>query len=296
VASLVIVAGVVVSVTEDDQRSAVTSSLGRDQSREKAVGGVGAARGAVPSDVAPAPVPPPVPGELKPGTPRRVERSASLTLAASPDRIEEVADGVVRTTDRHHGFVLSSEVSSGADQAARASFELSIPSARLAQALGDLSRLAHVKSRNESGQDITAPFVSAQDRLSDLHRERRALLRRLAKAGNPTEVAAIRQQLRMVRSQIAVARGELRSLRHRTNYSNVSVSVESDESAGTGGGFTPGDALDDAGRILATSAAVALVSLAVVLPFSALALSGWMAAHRLARRRREQTLASTPAR
>jgi hypothetical protein len=221
---------------------------------------------------------------------RRVERSASLTLTAPPDEVEKVADKVIDVVNRYHGFVVSSNVSSGDSDQARATFDLRIPSPHLADAIRDLSDLAHLRARNQAGQDITAEFSSAEDRLKDSRAERRALLKRLAKAANPTEAAAIRQQLRVVRSQIAAAKGELRSLRGRANYSSVGLEIDADKSASTGGAWTPGDAIHDGLRILETAAAVLLVCLAVALPIGLLAGVGAASGRRLRNRRRENAL------
>ena len=133
---------------------------------------------------------------------RKVERGASLTLSTPRDEIEDVADGAVRVTDRHGGFVLSSSVSSGEGTEAGATLDLRIPSARLQPALADLSELAHVRARTQDARDITAAFTSPRRRLSDALAERRGLLRQLARADTPNETAAVRARLRAVNRRI----------------------------------------------------------------------------------------------
>ena len=112
---------------------------------------------------------------------RKVERSAQLSLAPERREVDDVADGVIRTTDRLGGFVVSSSVSSGGDGTG-ATFDLRVPSARLQQAVADLSELAHVRSRTQNALDITARFASPRRRLADATAERRGLLRQLATA------------------------------------------------------------------------------------------------------------------
>jgi len=186
--------------------------------------------------------------------------------------------------------VLTSNVSSDANATGGATFELRIPSERLGSTLAALSKLADVESRNQSSTDITSAFISPRERLTDALAERKALLRQLAKADTPNETASIRARLRTASSQIASARAELRTLRERTSFSRVTVTVEAKGDDGGSGGWTVGDALDDALRILAVSLGVALVSLAVLLPI-ALMLGGLGAGTRgLRRRRRESVL------
>src|SRR3954469_3840357 len=133
---------------------------------------------------------------------RFVERSASITLGARPQDLDDVADGVVRVTDSVGGFVGSSSVTSGQE----ATFELRIPSAQLQRALRDLSRLAHVRERTQSTEDITSSVVSARDRLQDARAERASLLRRLSRATTDERARELRSRLRIVSHQIAVAK------------------------------------------------------------------------------------------
>jgi hypothetical protein len=228
---------------------------------------------------------PPVDGDIAPGAPRRVERQASLTLSAPGERIDEVADGVVRVTDEVGGIVAGSSVSSGDGDSDGAAFSLRIPTRRLDDALARLSKLAHVQSRTQNSQDITGAFVSAQERLRESLAERQALLRQLAAADTVNETESIRARLRIVQQEIAGGRAAVARLRQRTDFAVVSVMVEEGRGAtGGGGGWTPGDALRDALRVLEVALGVAL------LPFGLLLGAGWLAARVAVRRRRERAL------
>jgi uncharacterized protein DUF4349 len=226
---------------------------------------------------------------------RKQDRDAALVLATPRADIEDAADGVIQVTDRYQGFVLRSNVSGGDEGRAGATLELRIPSDKLQPALRDLSELAHVRSRTQTTQDITARFVSARSRLNEAVAERRALLRQLARASTPNETASIRARLRLANRQIAAAQSNLRSLRNRVDFSTVSVAIEADESAkAADGGWSPGDALDDALGILKTTVGILLVSLAVLVPLAVLGLLAWAATSSLRRNRRERTLDRQP--
>ena len=94
--------------------------------------------------------------QLRPGKrERRIERSASLTLAAPGDELDRVAERVQAVTDRYGGFVLRSSITSGDEGAEGGNFELRIPANRLQPALRDLAALGEVRSRTQSGQDVT---------------------------------------------------------------------------------------------------------------------------------------------
>jgi Domain of unknown function (DUF4349) len=236
---------------------------------------------------------PPIPSEkLKPGQPRVQERSASMTLSTEPDQVDDVADGVVDVTDRYEGIVVSSEVSTSGEQG-RASFDLRIPTANLQAALADLSDLAHVSSRDEGTLDITAPFLTAAERFDDAKAEVDALLDQLAAADSPSEVASIREQLRLARQELAAARTDLGALKQRSDFSRVSVAVVA---AGDGDGWSIGDAADDAVDVLEALGGAGLVTLAVLVPLGGIAALAWLALRELRRRRPAARPCITPRR
>lgn len=241
---------------------------------------------------------PPLPGGgTAPGIRnRQVERSAELTLGTEPEQVQDVAGKAIDVVGRYRGIVLSSSVRDGGEGEAGARFDLLIPSARLSGALADLSSLAEVRTRSENTLDITAPFVSAREHLRDARAEAEGLLRQLAEADTDTERASVKAQLQIVRGRIAAFRSQVDRLERRADFSRVSLQiVTSDQAAipGTGGGsWTIGDALHDAGRVLAVAAGIALIAAALILPLGLLGGAAWAARRIYLRRARAQTLSA----
>ena len=224
---------------------------------------------------------------------RKIERSIGLELEMPVDEMARVAEQVTTVTNRHGGFVLSSSVSTGEDSAG-GDFELRIPATRLRPALRDLAALADVRTQSQSGRDVTREHVTAKDRLQAARAERRSLLRRLEIAATDEEAEALRRQLDLVAGEINGLRGQLRSLRLRTDYAVVSVSLlpEDGDDGGGGAGGSFDDALGDAGDLLVAVAGVIVRVLAVALPIGLLVLLGWLAGRAVVRRRqRESALA-----
>ena len=221
---------------------------------------------------------------------REVERSAELALATRPSQIDTAAAGILRVTSQVGGYVVSSTVSSNTG----GQFELRVPEPRLADALTRLSRVADVRRRTQSAQDITGEVVSVRERLTDARTERRSLLRQLAKADTPNETSSIRSRLRLVSGQISAAKRDLSRVKTRASYSSIAVSLTAERrggaSADDGGSWTPGDALRDAARILEVVAGVLLVALAILVPLGLLAIPAWIATRRAGQRRRERAL------
>jgi hypothetical protein len=221
---------------------------------------------------------------------RRVERAANMTLSARPREIDRVASEVGSVASQLGGFVVLSSVSSSDG----GTIELRVPSARLDDAVQRISRLAHVRNLHRETRDITSSVVSARERLNDARTERKSLLRQLAQATTVNETESIRARLRIVSREIAAARSRLRSVNNRAQFANVGVTLEADRGGGAsdddGGAWTPGDALDDAGRVLEVAAGVTVIVLAVALPFLLAGFLAWLARRGLARRRRERAL------
>ena len=219
---------------------------------------------------------------------RKVERNTDLTLSTARGDVQSVADNVVSTTQRFGGIVDSSQISTS-DSEASAVFALRIPTGRLDEAVAALSKLAHVASLSQGSTDITGAFVSVADRLKDARAERAALLKALGRATTTQEVDAIKLRLRDNRSQIAALKGELNALRRRANLSRVNVSVQGNGHK-SGGAWTPGDAANDALRVLEVAAGVLLIGLAVAVPLALVGGAAGLAARSTRRRRRESAL------
>jgi hypothetical protein len=232
---------------------------------------------------------------------RKVERAASLTLTPAPADVQDTADGVVRATQAAGGYVQESNVTTR-DNAGSAQFTLRIPSARLDAAIAQLSRLAHVGGLNQSSTDITAQTNAASDRLQEANAERKALLRALGAATTTARIASLKARLADNRRAIAARRVELTAQQRRSQLATVEVDIEGkrgvaarDDKQSGGGPWSPGDALHDAGRVLAVALGVALIALAVLLPLALVAALAWVAARQLRRHRRESALdASAP--
>ncbi len=223
---------------------------------------------------------------------RAVERSAELTLAAAPADIGDDSSEVFEAVHAHDGIVMSSSTREGKPGEAAARFELLIPSAKLGDALAALSAIDEVRSRHEATDDITAPTVAASELLQDSKARIDSLLAQLEGAETESEREAVEAELAGERSHRARLRAQLQHLERRADYSRVLVRIEtgaSEESSG-GGAWGIGDALDNAGRILAVAAAVTVVALAILGPIVLIALLAWLAHRAWVRRERRRVL------
>jgi hypothetical protein len=228
-----------------------------------------------------------------PSRQRRVERSTRLELTTTD--VQGASDGVVRATQATGGFVQSSQVATG-DGRSTASFVLRVPTSHLDDALARLSRLGHVKSLQQSADDITNVYNGASTRLAEARAERRGLLRALSKATTAAEISSLRARIADNRGKLQRYQRQLNAVRNRANYATIGLELTGVARKGaalpSGGAWTPGDAAHDAVRVLEVSAGVALIALAVLVPLGLVGAAGGFAAVAVRRRRREAALSS----
>jgi Domain of unknown function (DUF4349) len=220
---------------------------------------------------------------------RKVERDAQMTLAAPADEVQDVTNEAITVVETNRGVVESSQTS-GTDNRARATLQLSIPTRTLDATLDQLSDLADVQSLSEGAQDITRPFVDAQDRLQGLRAERVALVNQIQAADTEEELDQLRARLDALLQTIADAEAEFDALQRRAAQSSVTLQITSDGADMDEGDWSFDEALDDAGRVLEVGAGVALVAGAVLLPLALIAAIGYFVLSSARRRARERAL------
>lgn len=227
---------------------------------------------------------------------RDIERSSYIVLGTKPDEVSAAAAKVFEAVHAAGGYVLNSSVQSGTTGATGASFELSIPSAKMNSALAAISSIAEVRERHDATNDITAPTVSVAEELADSNASIESLLTQLGEAETEAEQESVEARLREARRHHAAIRASLDHLHKRASMSEVSVRIVTSHGAGvtppsgSSGDWGVGDALHSAGQILTIAAGVVLIGLAVLAPFALIGLVIWAGNRFRLRRLRERTL------
>src|SRR6185437_13153762 len=212
-------------------------------------------------------------------------------------RIDDVSQQVFNVVGQEKGYVNGSNVTSSGGPDSNAFFQLSVPSSNLAATLAALSELkgAHVVSRTDNTNDITAQVGGAGQQLAEARALRRSLLKQLANATTTAQVTSIQARLHDANASIASDLSKLRGLQRQVAYSNVTLRIQSNTAPPPvthhhSSGFTIGSAAHDAGRVLVVVAGVSLIVLAVLVPIALVgALVAWVG-FAIRRRRRDQAL------
>jgi hypothetical protein len=304
VATVVVVAGVIVNGANQGKPDRVTDLSGEPAAEQELSGdaagtaapeattGDDAGERAAAEELAPVPPVEDVGGQgIARGTDDRiVDATAGLTLGADADEVQGVANDVVEVTDRHDGIVVNSQVTSD-EAGARASFELEIPYRELDATLTDLSELADVISRTEAEEDITPRAVRARKDLADVLERIREARIELIRADTREERLVIRSEIASLKASADALETQLNAVERQGRFATVDVEVTSDgPGSDDEAGWSLGDAVDDAGRVLEVIAGIALVALAVLLPLALVAAVAAFTVIRARNRSRERAL------
>lgn len=224
-------------------------------------------------------------------TNRQVARDVKITLATTPEALQETSNRIVEVADSYDGIVMRSTVSDGEQGEAGARFDLMIPSGNAEDAVAELSGVADLRSRSQQSVDITAPTLTARERVRNARARVESLLAELAEATSDEERAAIEWKLRNARSSISWLTTRLDRLEREVSLTPVAVVVETGEGSGPdASGWSLGDAVEDAGNLLSISAGVALIALAIAIPIGLMVLIALAINRAWLRRSRDRAL------
>ncbi len=163
------------------------------------------------------------------GIPSLVSADRNLILTASISfRSQDpwaTADKVRAITAGLGGDVLAlSQTGSGEQRSAVVTVR--VPSSRFDDALAQLKRLdGEVVTSNVNAQDVTDQFVDLQARLGAKKAEEQQYLTLLARANTVDEVLKVQGALASTRVQIEQLQAQVNSIKTRTDYSTITMSI-----------------------------------------------------------------------
>jgi hypothetical protein len=160
-------------------------------------------------------------------TGRKVEHHAQITISAPATQLESVGRSVVRVTASHSGFVVSSKIVTGNKRAAGGRYVLRVPAGQLGAELADLGNLGTVRTRSESGHDMTASYNDVNSRLGTALDEQQSLTSKLAGASG-SEADDIRNHLQSLSAEVHTLSAQARDLKRRTGFATVTVRLRAE--------------------------------------------------------------------
>src|SRR5256712_11508262 len=137
---------------------------------------------------------------------------------ATSDRAQAIASGL-------GGDVLNLSQSGNADTRS-ASLTIRVPSSRFGEAVQALKSLeGEIQTSGVSAQDVTDQFVDLQARLTAKQAEDQRYLAILNRASTIDEILKVDASLGNVRTQIEQLTAQINSIKHRTDFSTISMSI-----------------------------------------------------------------------
>jgi len=177
--------------------------------------------------------------------PRMIIRTGTATLRV--DKLEPAIARVQRIAEQMGGYVASTSVQSGRDEAREATLELKLPAGRWDQALAGLRPLGDVEALTTATEDVGEEFVDVTARMENARRLEQRLVELLAnRTGRLEDVLAVERELARVREEIERYEGRLRFLRSRVSLSTLTVKLH--EPVPVIGGRPGGNPIVDAFR------------------------------------------------
>ena len=176
---------------------------------------------------------------------RLVIKNASLDIVV--DRPNEAMDAIGRMAEEMGGYIVNanlyqSRLDSGV-QVPRATITVRAPAERLDEALERIETLSNLPVENKTidSQDVTGDYTDLQSRLRNLEAAETQLTRIMEEAIKTEDVLQVFNQLKQVREEIEVIKGQMQYYEQSARLSSISVNIAPNEAVEplTIGGWQP---------------------------------------------------------
>jgi hypothetical protein len=200
----------------------------------------------------------------QPGVDRSLVRTATIELAAA--EVRETVDQARDIATTEGGYAGREQV-----REESATLTLHIPSDRFDQALGELSELGEVVSREQSAEDVTEQVVDLDSRVATQRASVTRVRALLARASTVDEIVRIEQEVTTREAELESLEQRRQALAGQVAMSTVTIEVSRTDApppappAEESGGFLAG--LSDGWAAFVDAGAVTLRVVGAVLPF-----------------------------
>jgi hypothetical protein len=230
---------------------------------------------------------------VTPGNDRAQRTSATLTVeVADSDGVSDSAQKALDLTRRLGGHVVSASVVTG--EGANAAITVRVPSARVQEAIVQLSALGDIVSQQVSIEDLQETLDQLERRERSVRAQIAVLVARLESESLDAETRArLEARRKNLRAELRGLRQGLAGTRAEARMSTIQLTVVTPESSG---GVAPTSMLDrtvdEALNILVWEGVIAFAIAIVAAPFALVALALWLS-RRFYRRREEERMLAT---
>ena len=192
---------------------------------------------------------------VPPAAGRLVIMNADMTI-----EVEDPAEMMALITQMaltYRGYVVSSDLHQRTGvhgtEVPYAEIMIRVPADKLVQIMEEIeSQAISVKSKNQSGQDITKEYTDLKSRLRNLEDAAEQLRQIMDTTGNTNDVLAVYRELTQVTEQIEVIQGQIQYYDESVAFSAISVTLSTyeEEKEISIGGWQPVGVAKDAVQAL----------------------------------------------
>jgi Domain of unknown function (DUF4349) len=217
--------------------------------------------------------------------------SAQLAIeVADTDALSDATQRALMTTRDLGGYVVS--VSYASSDSGTATMTLRVPTAKVQEAIVQLSALGTIVSQNVQIDDLQEQVDALAKREATLRGQIARLSARLAGDLDAATRAALRARRDALRAELATARATSTQVDAAASHATIQLALSTPESSLVPVAPSRFDrALDEAAGILAVEASVLLYAAVILLPPAILAIAIWLGLA-AARRRSDERLLS----
>lgn len=206
---------------------------------------------------------------------RKVARTAELTLsigdpAKSAKEVRATAEGLGGyvlnenvVTEQKDGFYVQSS-----------SVTVSVPSAKLDDALDALAKLGDVRSRVVNATDVTTQVVDTDARIKTMRDSIARIEALMAKTGSVTEIATVERELTQRQSELESMVAQQQALADRVAMAPIKVTLRPAQTVSDPNPLLQG--LTAGWEALIASVRVLIVVIGALAPFALLGLAAWL--------------------
>jgi hypothetical protein len=226
---------------------------------------------------------------------QKVITNAQLEIEVESGQFQSVFEQALLLADRYGGYIISSSASASGEEGTMQSgvIALRVPAISFDQALADASRLGTLKNRQIQTQDVTEEYVDLQARITNAEAQVKALRELLVQAKTVDEVLQVQQYLAVAQGDLESLRGRLSYLQEHTSFSTLALTIyESGVTVTPAGEWGIVRAFEDALRNLVDAVNAIIRGLGVLIPvvivLAIIAAIVYLIWRRFSRRRRRE--------
>ncbi|MEX2393366.1 MAG: DUF4349 domain-containing protein [Actinomycetota bacterium] len=214
----------------------------------------------------------------------KLVRAADIEVAV--ENFEDAWGEANEVATNHDGHVIDSKTTQVADEIAKGTVTMRVPTSELEDVLADLRGLGTLARLDTTGDDISEQIASVEEQIADRKEEEKELTALLNRAGTLAEQNDIRSRREDIRKKIENLVEKAADYEEQVATSIVRATIVQDEVAAGSGGSIVGNAAESAGHLFLTITAGMLVLLGALAPVAILTAALWFAIRTVRNRRK----------